>query len=663
MLIDVQKVLFLGPRSQKELFFSKAQEFGAIEFIRGTPSAIPTDQLQLNKGETKTEQKFPDNELETILSALRHLRRIEYSDGKTDGDLINSHQNGEKNRALLIAKRVIDLKEEIDALDKQQKTLSNLLTIAEPFGSFEMSDLFDLAKKTHRKARFFTCLAQRLPKQLPEGMLSISSNEGFWAGFGLFVDLEIPPHFREIELTQSANEIDQQLKALELQRGNCLSDLIKAKNATALLEGALEEKIDEGAKSQALSTTESLFGKQLFVARGWMESGQLAAFQKFIEKDSIYLQTTQKESGDVPPTHFFNQGWGRIGQDLTEIYDTPSNEDRDPSSWILWSFACFFAMIIGDAGYGLLFLAGSLIAWRKLTLKSGQMAKRIAKLSSMLALFCIGWGILSSAFFALPISPQNPIRRFSLISYLAEKKAHYHFVEKDEVYRIWSQRFPATQNLTKGNEIFQVASASGEHSSPMLSKFSDQIMMELALLIGIAHICTSLLRYFKRNWPAIGWAIFLIGSYAYIPKLFDSVTASQYCFGIAPATAHFAGSAMMIFGFGGAIIAAFAQRGAYGILEMMNVIQIGADVLSYLRIYALGLSGAIMANTINEGAMAVNIVFAPFILILGHSVNLILGLMGGVIHGLRLNFLEWYHYSFEGGGKPFKPLQYLRNTR
>ena len=88
------------------------------------------------------------------------------------------------------------------------------------------------------------------------------------------------------------------------------------------------------------------------------------------------------------------------------------------------------------------------------------------------------------------------------------------------------------------------------------------------------------------------------------------------------------------------------------------LIQIFADILSYLRLYALGLAGALVNSDHQRSCR-----FSSFCLrrfnctALGHCVNIVLGIMGGVIHGLRLNFLEWYHYCFEGGGKMFNPLK------
>lgn len=112
--------------------------------------------------------------------------------------------------------------------------------------------------------------------------------------------------------------------------------------------------------------------------------------------------------------------------------------------------------------------------------------------------------------------------------------------------------------------------------------------------------------------------------------------------------------------YGGAIIAviiALFKHKWFGLLEATFVIQIFGDVLSYLRLYALGLSGSLLTSTMNEMAASAPLVLGIVILLCGHAVNLVLSIMGGVIHGLRLNFLEWYHYSFEGGGKMFNPLK------
>lgn len=64
-----------------------------------------------------------------------------------------------------------------------------------------------------------------------------------------------------------------------------------------------------------------------------------------------------------------------------------------------------------------------------------------------------------------------------------------------------------------------------------------------------------------------------------------------------------------------------------------------------------------MAETFNRMGIDLGLFFGIIVILGGHGINFVLGTMGGVIHGLRLNFIEWYHYSFDGGGKLFKPLR------
>jgi V/A-type H+-transporting ATPase subunit I len=137
----------------------------------------------------------------------------------------------------------------------------------------------------------------------------------------------------------------------------------------------------------------------------------------------------------------------------------------------------------------------------------------------------------------------------------------------------------------------------------------------------------------------------------------DTTSLIHYVFGVDKVRGAQNGLMMMYFGIGLAILISVFKHKILGLLEAMNIIQIFGDVMSYLRLYALGLSGSLVTATMNDLASGINIVFGFGLLLIAHLVNIVLGIMGGVIHGLRLNFLECYHYSFEGGGKRFNPLK------
>ena len=153
----------------------------------------------------------------------------------------------------------------------------------------------------------------------------------------------------------------------------------------------------------------------------------------------------------------------------------------------------------------------------------------------------------------------------------------------------------------------------------------------------------------------------MIGGYLYFPSQLNATSFVQYLGLLPKDIAYFWGEYIVYSGIFLACFLSFLQRGfSAGLAELMNLIQVFADVLSYLRLYALALAGMIMASTFNDIGLSFGLKTGFIVIIIGHVVNISLGIMGGIIHGLRLNFLEWYHYSFEGGGRDFRPLKFLK---
>ena len=150
----------------------------------------------------------------------------------------------------------------------------------------------------------------------------------------------------------------------------------------------------------------------------------------------------------------------------------------------------------------------------------------------------------------------------------------------------------------------------------------------------------------------------MVGGYPYFPSFLDATSLVKFLGWISKPVAYAVGKQMLYTGLALVFIISLLMKKKWGALhELTNAIQVFADVLSYLRIYALALAGMIMASTFNDLGMRAGIFGGFFIILIGHITNLSLTIMSGVIHGLRLNFLEWYHYSFEGGGRLFDPLR------
>ena len=362
----------------------------------------------------------------------------------------------------------------------------------------------------------------------------------------------------------------------------------------------------------------------------------------------------------MKPTYLENEGFSRMGEDLVHIYDTPSTTDKDPSNWVLYSFALFFAFIIGDAGYGLVYLTLALFLKYKFRSSNGD-TKRFINLFVFLSTACVIWGTLMTSFFGMQIDYNNPIRKVSINQWLAKQRMAYNIAQENETYHEMITAYPQLANEKDPNKFLAfVPPSAPEQGNVILSRLADNTLFELALFIGVIHLMLSLLRYSLRTWANIGWAIFLLGAYLHFSANLNIPSFMNTVFGIDLVLGGKIGLQLIWIGIGGAWLLSIIQNGWVGIFEPMNLIQIFADSLSYLRLYALALAGAIVASTVNGIAAGIPTFFAVFLIVGSHLINIILGTMSGIIHGLRLNYLEWYRWSFEGGGKEFKPLKLLQ---
>ncbi len=259
----------------------------------------------------------------------------------------------------------------------------------------------------------------------------------------------------------------------------------------------------------------------------------------------------------------------------------------------------------------------------------------------------------------MQIALDNPLRKLSLLQWLAEKKASYHFDINDVTAKEWIQKYPELKDAKDVHEF--VSFTPDPAKGPViLNRLTDNVMFELELFIGVVHLITSLIRYAGRNWQNIGWIAFLIGAYLYFPSYLKTPSFLNYVGGIDLVKGGEIGLELMFGGIGLAWILSIIRHGWTGIFEIMTLIQIFADTLSYLRLYALGLAGYIVASTVNEIASGVPLIVGVLLVVLSHFINIAMSTVSGIIHGLRLNYLEWYHYSFEGGGKQFQPLKLLK---
>ncbi len=639
MIEDVVKYFIMGTKQNLDRFFEEAQEQGFMEFISVSP---------------KKQIEAPVT-IQNLVAAHKILRKQPVREPYLGG--------GDLHLAMQVSERIIELKEDLEKLGEEKRVLDTEIVRVTPFGDFSMDDIEYIEKESHRKIQFWCMKTAKSHKtsNLQEEIIYVNTEYDLDYFITFSAEPIIVPGMIEMRIDAPLGELENRLDFVEDSIHRFEVELKEYSGYIDFLQQILLEELNKFHLATAKKEVAYPLQNSLFVVEAWIPKNKVPSLYGLIDSMDIHAEQVAIDQDDRVPTALQNQGMGLIGEDLIKLYDIPATNDKDSSSWVLWFFTLFFAMIVGDAGYGLLFLALAFYLKRKFPRLQGQQ-KRMLKLLFLLSASCIVWGVLISSYFGLKLAPSNPLSRFSPMHYLAEKKADYHLAAKDDVYQSWVVKFPQLSTATTGDQMLEVSVTKKTTTQyPIMEEFTGNIMFEFVILIGIIHICISFARYLTRNWAGFGWIVFLIGGYLFFPTVLKTTTMTQFIAGISPAAARAFGQQCVYAGIGFALLAALIQRRWKGLNEIANVVQVFSDIMSYARLYALSLAGAIMAATFNQEGSALGLFFGFIIILAGHCVNMGLSFMGGIIHGLRLNFLEWYHYCFNGGGRLFKPLHKIKS--
>ncbi len=321
---------------------------------------------------------------------------------------------------------------------------------------------------------------------------------------------------------------------------------------------------------------------------------------------------------DNPPISFHNNWFVRQFETLTDMYGRPAYDGFDPTPFISIFFMLFFAFCMGDCGYGLVLLAAGLL------LKKVDSFKDMAPLVVILGVATMVIGFLFHTFFSMDISQ-------------------------------WQVFAPI-----KG--IFLPAQIAGNDAT-----------MVLALVVGILHICLAMVvktihqtrtKGFFASLGTWGWTLLIVGGVTVAAFALAGVLDANLTKLIVIVLGVV--SALGIFVFNDPKRNKFANIGM-GLWDTYNMITgLMGDVLSYLRLYALGLAGSMLGMAFNDmGLMVLGngsnaILWLPFILlvVIGHTLNIAMCALGAFVHPLRLNFLEFFKNSgYEASGRSYNPLK------
>ncbi|MCP5245976.1 MAG: V-type ATP synthase subunit I [Burkholderiales bacterium] len=353
----------------------------------------------------------------------------------------------------------------------------------------------------------------------------------------------------------------------------------------------------------------------LFAVQGWIAEYRLNEIRLFAERYSLALLIEEPEIGDHPPTLLNNPAMLSGGEDMTRFFQTPDYRDWDPSRVLFFSFALFFAMIMSDAGYALVLGLALFAGWRRFG--RSQSGRRLRNLSAVTLSMALGYGVLAGSYFG--VSPADD-------SVLA--------------------------------------------SLNCLDMHDFDMMITLSVLIGVLHLMLAngmkAAYHWGHHsaWVAVGWNSFLLGAaMLWLVKAgvlsVTLIDASWICITAGMLLVTFYAGNRPVHNVRDAL-----SRLLSGIHALTHATRAFGDVLSYLRLFALGLASSSLALTFNQlssdvmqAMPGVGILLGLLILLLGHALNLALAVMSGVVHGLRLNFIEFYNWGLSDEGYPFRAFE------
>jgi V/A-type H+-transporting ATPase subunit I len=410
----------------------------------------------------------------------------------------------------------------------------------------------------------------------------------------------------------SLGELYKRLDEAEVELEDAVAERQALTRWIYLMSRHLARAEDQAALSHAAAQT--LVAEALFLVQGWVPEPAIGAVSALAEQQGLAMLLEEPQPADRPPTLLENPEPLAAGQDLVGFYQMPAYGTWDPSRVVFFSFATFFAMILSDAGYAL--VLGLLLAAFWLRMGRSETGLRWRTLCSVLVGGSLVWGVLVGSYFGVSLSPES----------------------------FWG-----------GLKLLD------------LNDFDT--MTKLSVGIGVLHLVLAHLEQLslKRGrvaaWAHIGWIAVMLGGFA------------MWLGNVQEAPLWLSQTGRWALGLGLLAVFAFAServlrdlRSAFlrlldGIWALTGVTKVFGDVLSYLRLFALGLASASLALTFNDLAQqasqvrGMGLLFAILILLVGHLLNLLLALMSGVVHGLRLNYIEFYNWALSGEGYAFQPFK------
>ena len=606
MITKMKKLTFLVYHKEYEEFLNSLRELGVVHIVEKQQGAADNTELQENI------RLF--NRLAATLKLLQNQ--------KHEKNAVIATEGGTATRGMQVLDEVDALQTEHGKLSQQLQSYAKEKEVLEVWGNFEPTGIQKL-KDAGYIIGFYSC---------SEG----NYKEEWETEYNAMIVNRISSKVFFVTVTKAGQEVDldveqAKLPAYSLSRLEALYDTTEQaiegneKKLVALsetdipsLKAALKELQSQIEFSKVVLSSEQTAGDKLMLIEGWAPAYSKVEIEVYLNDAHVYYEITDPMPGDNVPIRLNNKGFFAWFEPICKLYMLPKYNELDLTPFFAPFFMVFFGLCLGDSGYGLFLFLGA-TAYRLLAKKVTPSMKSIISLIQVLSASTFFCGLLTGTFFGA---------------------------------NIYDLDWPIVQRL--------------KHAVLM----DNNDMFRLSLILGVIQILFGMVLKavnqtiqfgFKYAIATIGWIILLVSTA--VSALFASSELLSMGGTAYKVVLCISGAMIFLFNTPGKNI--FMNIGL-GLWDSYNMVTgLLGDVLSYVRLFALGLSGGILAGVFNSLAVGMspdNVIAGPIVMVLifviGHAINMFMNVLGAMVHPMRLTFVEFFKNSgYEGGGKEYKPIK------
>lgn len=546
-------------------------------------------------------------------------------------DLKVAPKPGTAGDAASLVDRILSLSEERKALDELVSRSNRELEKLKPWGNVDPAALksladagidlvpYEMTEKAYaalpdavrrivlfRGNKLVRCVVFRENGSLPEGIPADA------------VPLQIP-EYSTSEWEAQLADAETRLKVIASEFAESATQKEAIKAHIARLQAEIEFDSTRLGMEFILKEDE---GRALVLLEGFVPAGDLPVVVSSAKKHGWAMIADDPSSDDQVPTLVKNSPIVAMVQPIFDFLGTvPNYREYDISAWFLLFFCFFFAMIFGDAVYGAVLLGAGVFGAFSAK-RAGKPVPTIFRLLITLSSFTVLWGVFT-------------------LTYLGLKP----------------ELLPDFLKLIDIDWISNANPDSGEH------------IKVLCFIMGTVQLSIAHLKNIKRDFSTLKWLgqlgqlLMMVGM---MNVVFNLVISSTKYPLPAYATYLLGGGFLLSFVFSnyeGNLIKSILASFANFVSVFLGIVNVFADIVSYIRLWAVGLAGLAISETVNNmlgpmlGKMSL-FVFGILALAFAHGFNIILGFLSVIVHGVRLNMLEFSgHLGMEWSGFEYRPFK------